>query len=296
MRKSLINALFGIYEARGKLSLSDTLGTLGIEENTPLTPREKSATIAHLLTSRSGIYLRATLETKKMEQERPQRGSHAPGTHWYYNNWDFNTLGTILEQVAGESLFTLFQREIAQPLGMEQFDPAQCHYRSRPYTRHRGYIFTLSTLDRARFGQLYLQNGRWNTRQLLTPDWIRRSTTSYVTVGRGVGYGYLWWIGTRGYFKRVHVGGPVYSARGVWGQYIVVLPKQQLVIAQSSDRQGGAKRAKGAHFRAMVQEFLNAFPAPPEETAVLPIRHRSPPTLTYHRSVVQCQVRRDLCY
>jgi CubicO group peptidase (beta-lactamase class C family) len=88
MRKSLISALYGIYLADGKIDLTRTLADLGIDDITPLTDSEKTATVADLLSARSGVYLKAAGEMGIMIPMRPQRGSHAPGTFWYYNNWD----------------------------------------------------------------------------------------------------------------------------------------------------------------------------------------------------------------
>ena len=76
--------------------MSSTLAELGIDDNEPsLTDVEKRATVRDLLTARSGVYHPALYETPGMAAMRPLRGSHLPGTHWYYNNWDFNALGTI---------------------------------------------------------------------------------------------------------------------------------------------------------------------------------------------------------
>jgi len=54
-----------------------------------------------LLEARSGVYHAALYETPAMAKQRPARGSHEPGTFWYYNNWDFNALGTIYEHATG---------------------------------------------------------------------------------------------------------------------------------------------------------------------------------------------------
>src|SRR5690606_18172885 len=99
IRKSLIGALYGIQVEAGKIDLDATLRDLGIDDNEPsLSDLEKTATVRQLLQSRSGIYHPALYETARMKAERPERHSHAPGTFWYYNNWDFNALGTIYEQ------------------------------------------------------------------------------------------------------------------------------------------------------------------------------------------------------
>ena len=57
--------------------------------------------VVDLLRARSGVYHPVDFETALMKKNRPERGSHARGTFWYYNNWDFNALGTIFEKEAG---------------------------------------------------------------------------------------------------------------------------------------------------------------------------------------------------
>lgn len=60
-------------------------------------------------------------KTEGMKARRPARGSHRPGTFWYYNNWDFNALGTIFEQASGTHIYTEFKRRIAEPLQMQDY-------------------------------------------------------------------------------------------------------------------------------------------------------------------------------
>jgi CubicO group peptidase (beta-lactamase class C family) len=87
VRKSLLNALIGIAVERGQLSLSRSMGELGIDDNEPsLSPEEKTATVDDLLRSRSGIYHPALFEDPTMAARRPARFSHKPGSFWYYNN------------------------------------------------------------------------------------------------------------------------------------------------------------------------------------------------------------------
>ena len=60
-------------------------------------------------------------ESLDMRAARPIRGSHDPGTFWYYNNWDFNVLGTIFRQETGADIFEDFKKQFAVPLQMEDF-------------------------------------------------------------------------------------------------------------------------------------------------------------------------------
>src|ERR671913_73808 len=92
--------------AWGRIDLRRTLAGVGIHDNEPrLTSEEKEATVRDLLMSRSGIYHGAVFDTSGMSTARPARGSYLPGAFWYYNNWDFNALGTIDTRLMGESIF-----------------------------------------------------------------------------------------------------------------------------------------------------------------------------------------------
>lgn len=122
-RKSFLSTLYGLARPNGKVDLDATLEKLGIDDYQPLTPVEKSATLRNLLQARSGVYIPSAAETPAMKAARPPRGSHAPGTFWYYNNWDFNALGEIYQRVTGRNVFTAFEHELAGPLGFQDFDP-----------------------------------------------------------------------------------------------------------------------------------------------------------------------------
>ncbi len=192
MRKSLISALYGIYTADGKIDLTRTLEDLGIDDLTPLTDIEKTATITNLLSARSGVYIEAVGETASMKALRPARGSYAPGTFWYYNNWDFNALGTIFDQLSGEeNIYTAFDKRIADPIEMEDYKPEELEYVYGPYSQHPYYGFRMSTRDAARFGLLFLRNGPWGEQQVVPADWVRESTTPHSVIGPHSGYGYL---------------------------------------------------------------------------------------------------------
>lgn len=179
VRKSLLSALIGIAVAESKIDLRATLDTLGIDDNAPaLTPMEKRATVHDLLAARSGIYHAALYETAAMAAARPARGSHPPASFWYYNNWDFNALGTIYERATAEGIFNAFDRLIARPIGMQDYQPADGTYIRGGDSIHAAYPIRMSARDLARFALLYLRDGRWNGRQVVPADWVKASTQS----------------------------------------------------------------------------------------------------------------------
>ncbi|MFK8250769.1 serine hydrolase domain-containing protein [Ancylobacter terrae] len=255
VRKSLIGALIGIAVAEGKLDLSATLADLGIDDVPPsLTPQEKQASLRDLLMARSGVYHPAAHETAPMKRDRPARGSHPPGRFWYYNNWDFNALGTIYRRATGEDIFTAFEARIARPIGMRDFSAADGRYVREAVSEHPAYPFRLSTRDAARFGQLYLQRGRWDGRAIVPEDWVAASTTPLSETGRGgQGYGYLWWIPRR----RVFGPGAAYAA-GFGGQMIMIVPASGLVIAATTDWRRTGRKVSGADLVRLAGQIRSA--------------------------------------
>ncbi len=237
IRKSLLSALIGIAIDEHKIDPGATMESLGIDDNAPsLTPTEKTATVGDLLKARSGIYHPALYETPGAARLRPARGSHPPGTFWYYNNWDFNTLGTIYERATGEWIFTALQGKIAQPIGMQDYQPSDGEYFRGAASEHPAYPIRMSARDLARFALLYLHDGRWNGRQIIPSAWVHESTQPYSEAfperGPGYGYGYLWWIGfpSNTGAPTVNVPPHTFAAMGAEGQYAFVIPAYDLVI------------------------------------------------------------------
>ncbi len=129
LRKPLLSALYGLHVAAGTINLDRTLADLDIHDLPPdLTPQESGATVRQLLQGRSGVYHEAAAEAPSMIDSRPPRGSHAPGTFYNYNNWDFNVAGTVFRELTGTDIFAEFATRIARPIGMQDFDPTNCAY------------------------------------------------------------------------------------------------------------------------------------------------------------------------
>jgi CubicO group peptidase (beta-lactamase class C family) len=231
-RKSFMSALVGIHVDEGNIDLTETMADLGIDDNNPsLSDQEKTATVRMLLQARSGVYHPAAAEAPSMKDRRPERHSHAPGTFWYYNNWDFNTLCTILEQETDTKFFEELKARIADPIGMEDFEVSDGFYQYEPLSIHPAYPFRMSARDMARFGLLFLRNGVWEGNRFISEDWIRESTTSYSDAGAygyGMEYGYMWWIAGDKLLENLRAGS--YFAWGAYGQIAFVIPDMDLVV------------------------------------------------------------------
>lgn len=275
IRKSLIGALFGQAFERGLVSSTTTLAELDIDDVPPLTAQERTATVRDLLMARSGVHLPLAVprppsevlpaELASLLAPWPPRGAYAPGAHWLYSNWDFNVLGNIYERVARTSVFLALDREIARPLGMSDWDP----YRDGRYdhradffgatTRYPYYQLALSARDLALFGALYLQHGRWNGTQLIPADWVATSThpSSETSAEQDHShYGHLWWVsdGT----AALPTGS--YSALGIGGQFLTVVPELDLVLVGLSDTYADGfvpvePSARSALYRSVIEAF-----------------------------------------
>src|SRR5690606_32975869 len=138
-----------------------TMTDLSIDDNEGLSTVEKQATVRYLLQARSGIYHPALYESEAMVSRKPDRYSHAPGTFWYYNNWDFNALGTIFMQQTDKDIYQTIYNELAIPLQMEYFKVNDGQYVSGTESRHKAYPFRITASDLARFGLLMLNKGKW---------------------------------------------------------------------------------------------------------------------------------------
>ncbi|MEQ1953481.1 serine hydrolase [Mesorhizobium sp. CN2-181] len=234
VRKSLISALYGILAGEGTLNLDATLEDFGIDDVGGLTRGERRATVRHLLAARSGVYHPSVYDTA---HGRPERGSSLPGAAWFYNNWDFNVLGSILEQRSGQSVFDVLYSRLAVPLGMQDFSAADCYHQHGPESVHPVYKLRLSARDLARVGVLYLEAGRWQGRQIVPADWVRDSTRAHTDLGGGRGYGYLWWTAEADApGDRLSLHAPVFYASGFGGQYVIVVPEMDLVVVHRAAR------------------------------------------------------------
>ncbi|QIB33102.1 serine hydrolase domain-containing protein [Ancylobacter pratisalsi] len=257
VRKSLLSALYGIAIAEGRIDPSSTLGELGIDDKAPaLTAAEKQATVRDLLMARSGVYHAGAYETADARGKRPGRGSHAPGTFWYYNNWDFNALGTIYRRQTGEDIFASFARRIAVPIGMEDFSARDDRYVLEGASIHPAYPFMMSARDLARFGQLFLNGGTWDGIEVVPAAWVRESTSALSRPpGHNSGYGYMWWTlntdrwGERGVFNA-----------GYGGQVVAFLPEKRLVIVQTVYLGQNSRGVSMRDFFRLMRKILDIAP------------------------------------
>jgi CubicO group peptidase (beta-lactamase class C family) len=233
MRKSLLSALYGIYVPLHHFDLDTPIGSLGVDDDPPLTAEEKQATVRMLLEARSGVYHGYVAGTPGMREGWPTRGSHSPGSYWFYNNWDSNALGSIFEKEFKTPIANAFDARIARRIAMQDFrvDDMYCLHApadaSTDFNKsiHPAYHFRTTARDLARFGYLFLRNGEWQGESVVPKAWVSESTHAHSQAKAGEGYGYLWWV------DGFDLPEGSFSAQGALAKYVVVVPARDLVVA-----------------------------------------------------------------
>ena len=276
IRKSYLSALFGKEIDAGTVSLDATLADLGIDDIHNLTDAEKQAKVIDLMATRSGIYLPSAYMPRGMVKNLPERGSAKPGERWFYNNWDFNTLGTVYRNASGRKIGEAFSEDFAKPLGMEDFRLFDTYSRvEERRSSHPAYLFKMSARDMARFGQLYLNGGTWNGKRLVSKSWIETSWKRHVPelperwTQRG-SYGLLWWISKDQRY---------YYASGANGQRIAIFPDQDMVLVHVVDNYQNNDVAQ-PDFDRLVDLILAAKTGPARANAATkPFRPSTDPRL-----------------
>ena len=265
-RKSVLSMLYGNYVAQGRIKLDATLAELGIDDRPPLTAEEKKATVRDLLITSSGVYHEASNPGDNLG-DAPPRGSQKPGAYFLYSNWDFNVLGSIFEKASQRNIYDAVEVDLARPIGMEDWR-RDLQQKSGDSTRsvHAAYHMTFSTRDMARLGHLMLREGKWNDRQVIPAAWVRESTSPVVTSAQmnppsvrenKLGYGYLWWL-LEEPAGSILTGS--YSARGAFGQYIMVIPRLDMVIAHKRALRQGRENTNVSwnQFMEAVRQMVGA--------------------------------------
>ncbi len=275
VRKSFLSALYGIYWDRGEIELNKMMKDLGIDDYPdPLLETERQARILDLLKARSGVFHPAAYAGRT--DTRP-RGSEGPGRYFAYNNWDFNTLATILMQEAGIDVFEAFDEHFGRPLGMEDWRVSDGYYHyERDKSRYPAYPFRVSARDAARFGLLYARLGMWDDTRILSDHWVRRSSALYSIDDDVQGYGFMWWVYREPRFAQHDM----FAALGVGNQMIAVLPGIDMVIVNRANTYEGEGTPRSGLLDLIEQVLEARTGTPVAEPALVPLTVQPDPLIT----------------
>ena len=241
--KSVTATVIGVAINRGEITSVRTplLSFFGAYDLSKVDPRLQKATLADLLTMRSGIEwhendrpLDSTNTTLQLEQSPDwirftlaQPLDSDPGTKWVYNSGGSALMAEVIRSATKMSADDYAKRHLFTPLGITSF-----HWKRTP-TGHpdtEGGLY-LSPLDLAKIGQLYIDDGMWRGKRLLPAGWAREATArvvDHIAVNpNSPGYGYQWWR----YDRR---GTDIWAGNGFGGQFLLIVPQHRIVAVANS--------------------------------------------------------------
>ena len=149
-----------------------------------------------------------------------------PGTKFLYNSGASYMLSSIVKKITGKTAHEFLRPRLYQPLNITNTTWGENFEGVNMGASH----LRMPTEDLAKFGQLYLQKGMWNGKQVISKEWVAEASRKQIENGKndsswGYGYGYQFWLNPPGGFR----------ADGAFGQYSMVLPEQDAVVAITSE-------------------------------------------------------------
>jgi len=250
--QSLLSILYGKFVQMRRIDLDETLESLGVSDNVKLERRERLVKVRDLISSRSCCFIRASNDPEG--RVFPERMSKVPGNEFFYSNWDFNVAAHILEMKTGTDVIAAFDELVAKPLRLQDWDVSlQQRVGDILVSEHLAYEFSLSARDLARIGQLMLNKGMWRGLRVVSSDWVDKSTGVVSKFPGGGGFGYMWWI--EGEAPGLEALTGAFSARGLDGQRLTVVPELNMVVAHLP-RLGGAKKMKGSDYKKILKAIF----------------------------------------
>jgi CubicO group peptidase (beta-lactamase class C family) len=233
LSKSFTSTAIGMLVQEGKITVDDKV-TAFFPDELPATVSDNlgKMTIKHLLTMNTGHgedtipkMRNATADTwTKTFLAQPV--TYEPGSRFLYNTGATYMLGAILYKVTGDTLEEYLKRRLFKPLDIEDYD-----WETSPQGLNTaGFGLRIKTEDIARFGQTYLQKGKWDNKQVLPADWVEAATSYQTSSQQGdgdwsQGYGYQFWRSKPGFYR----------GDGAYGQFCIVMPQHDAVIAVTSE-------------------------------------------------------------
>lgn len=237
LSKSFTSTAIGFAVSEGLLSLDDKVVSFFPDEApAQISPNLAEMNISHLLMMGTGHTFDTTLDLQRSKDGNWVRAflelpvGEAPGSLFLYNTGATYMLSAILQKVSGLTLLEYLEPRLFAPLGIKSPTWESCPRGINV----GGYGLSVTTEEIAKFGQLYLQQGLWNNKQILPKEWIAAATSKQIENDDGSpgssssewsqGYGYQFW-------QCRH---DAYRADGAFGQLCIVMPQQDAVVAITS--------------------------------------------------------------
>jgi len=229
LSKSFTSTAVGMAVAEGRLSVDDEVLRF-FPSDTPENPS------AHLRAMRARDLLTMSAGHQDETSSAADRISpksflahpvpHKPGTHFKYNTPATFMLSAIVQARTGSNVLDYLRPRLFEPLGIE----GATWDTNTAGISLGGYGLKVRTEDIAKFGELYRRKGMWNGRRLLPEAWVDLATSRQMSNGSNPksdwdqGYGFQFWRCRNG----------AYRGDGAFGQYCIVMPEQDTVVAITS--------------------------------------------------------------
>jgi CubicO group peptidase (beta-lactamase class C family) len=247
--KSITSLLIGIAVDQGNIANVDAkiLGYFqgyGVEN---LDDRKREISIDDLLTMRGGfdwdefatsinnlnpvMKMNNSPDWLRTSIDAPMR--YEPGTVFQYNSGGVMILDHVLFESTGMHADAYARKYLFGPLGIKDYFWARQHYvLGMPHT---GGGLYMRPRDLAKIGQLVLNRGTWDGKQIVSEEWLNVSLRRHITnMNLGVvqaGYGYLWWL----FPDPGHPGEDIATCMGSGGQYVFIVPRHNMVVVTSAN-------------------------------------------------------------
>ncbi|UFZ03272.1 beta-lactamase family protein [Bradyrhizobium ontarionense] len=237
MTKSVVSLLLGIAVDRGLIKDLDAPVLSFFPEFADLrTPEKERITLRHLLTMTAG--LNASVSAQMLSRDHdPDRHAfeqalaREPGAAFEYSNLDTEIIGAILEKVTGKPLDVFAIDELFGPLGITDVDWYRRLGNQRAMSSNG---LSLRPRDWAKLGQLVLNRGAWDGKQLVSASWIAQSTSPQVSAPKSFSYGFQWWLGHSA--VRDHTVAWT-AALGFNAQKLIVIPEYDTIVVFHASRE-----------------------------------------------------------
>lgn len=255
--KSLMSALVGIAIEKGAIDdVNDEIAQFFPQELSNQ-PSKAQIQVGHLLSMQSGLettsnrnYGRWVLSNNWVQFALQQPFYDRPDGRMIYSTGNTHLLSAIITKSSGQSTLAFARQNLFQPMGI--------HLASWPRDPQGIYFggndMELTPRQMLAFGQLYINEGKHNNQQIIPNEWVDLSVTPRVASPRGQGrhYGYGWWI-------RDTAGYETPYAWGYGGQFILLVPEENMVVVVTSNSNPGDNRRQ--HTRAayrLVEDVVGA--------------------------------------
>ena len=260
MAKSWISTLVGVAIKEGKIKsvnqkVCDFIPAFCAGDNAKIK-------IQHLLTMSSGLdwdedYHNPFGQTAEAYYGNNLKGLitslsavEVAGKVFKYHSSCTQILAFVLESATGKSVNEYLSEKIWKPIGAKH--PALWNTDTEKGDEKGFCCINSNARDFARLGKLYLNQGNWNGMQILDSNYVKVATSAANLLdkngNRNINYGYQFWIAKR-------QGLDVYYARGLWGQYVICIPKKNMIVIRLGRNYG--KCLEDGHYEDLYQ-FIDA--------------------------------------